>query len=244
MKRLYVLLAIALFVCNFKAFSQGQKNQRIDYAASTENAWRKISANAAKATNNVRIIPTDTTRGAFALFRGKYELNSTLAAFVFNCGGMMVDNGWLRVIGSGSAEFNRGIVEWNNGKCKPDKDGVKFLMIADDVVGGFFALYLTPTSNFEKAMVYYQGPNDREWVSTGLDYPAFLNFCFTGEVEMFYNNYHWTGWQEEIRMINNNQTISCYPEFWLEGAKDTKLKRRVIPVQRLWELYNPNVKEL
>jgi hypothetical protein len=58
---------------------------------------------------------------------------------------------------------------------------------------------------------------------------------------MFYNNYRWEGWQKEIHMINTNQTISCYPEFWMEGARDTKLKRRVVAVQKLWDLYNPKV---
>lgn len=244
MKHIRLLLLSLLMTGVASAQSSRKGSEPVDYSAYTESAWENILEWQSQSKNQVRMIPADTTRAAFTLFRGNYELTSTLAAFVYHSGGMMVDNGWLRVLGSGSKDFNRGIFEWNKDKYVWGPDSIAYLMIADDVVGGFFALFMTPHTELDDAFVYYQGPNDRHWVSTGLDYDGFLQFCFFGEIKMFYNNYRWDGWKEEIHLINSNQTISCYPQYWREGARDTKLKRRVIPVQRLWELYNPAIKEL
>lgn len=240
MKRFNTLL-VAFSVISMLSFAQSTKRVAVDYNAATTPAWSKIEQWKASATNPIQFFPADTTRAKFTLFRADFDINSTLAAFAFNSGGMIVDGGWLRVLGSGCDKFNRGLIEWNKGKTVAGSDTVKYFLVADDVVGGFFALYLTPHTRFENALVYYQGPNDRRWVSTGLHYDNFLQFCFAGEIKMFYNNYRWEGWKKEIHMINTNQTISCYPEFWTEGARDTKLKRRVVPVQKLWDLYNPKV---
>ena len=64
-----------------------------------------------------------------------------MGTIVFHTGGILIDNGWIRIYGSGSEKLNRNLPNWNKGKTFQnfgDKPG--YLIIADDAVGGFFLL--------------------------------------------------------------------------------------------------------
>lgn len=52
----------------------------------------------------------------------------------YGTGGILVDGGWLRMLGSGHPKLTRNIAMWNNGRSNG------FCLVADDAVGGFFAL--------------------------------------------------------------------------------------------------------
>jgi hypothetical protein len=187
--------------------------------------------------NQVVLLPADSTRARFTLSQMNLDPNSTLAAFAFNCGGMLVDHGWLRVLGSGCNQFDRGLADWNKGKNGTSKDSSYYLLIADDVIGGFYGLQITPQTRLDAAIVHYRGPHDLIWSATGMRYSDFLRFCFMGQISEFYGDFRWKGWSEEIQSINERQVVSCYPLLWTREGKELKANRKVMPIQRLWELY-------
>ena len=56
-------------------------------------------------------------------------------------GGILIENGWIRILGSGSAKLNRSLPEWNLGKSYMEFGQTSpFLLVADDAIGGFFIL--------------------------------------------------------------------------------------------------------
>lgn len=60
--------------------------------------------------------------------------HSTLGPVAYETGGVLIDDGWLRLLGSGHSDLQRTLSDWNANRS----DG--YLLIGDDVVGGFFAI--------------------------------------------------------------------------------------------------------
>jgi hypothetical protein len=151
---------------------------------------------------------------------------------------MLADHGWIRVLGSGCPEFMRGFKDWNAGKNKPGKDGSYFLLIADDVVGGFYGLKMSKETTLDQAKVWYFGSNNLQWVNTGLNYPTFLRFCMIGDLSGFYSDFRWKGWEEEVSKFSTRHTIGCFPLLWTVEGKELKVNRKVLDVATLWNKYN------
>src|SRR5919106_247975 len=62
-----------------------------------------------------------------ALLYLQVTTRSTLGAFAYDTGGLLIDDGWLRLLGSGHPKLTRSLHEWN----PPRTDGA-FLLIGDD----------------------------------------------------------------------------------------------------------------
>src|SRR5262249_7582515 len=87
------------------------------------------------ATNQVKILPPCEPARSRALEQAQVTLRSPMGAIVYETGGLLIDHGWLRILGSGHPRLPRTLMEWNR-TCRTDG----FLLIADDVAGGFFAI--------------------------------------------------------------------------------------------------------
>ncbi|MFM2135122.1 MAG: hypothetical protein RL021_522 [Bacteroidota bacterium] len=230
-----ITLALTLFCAVLKAQIATAPIQ--DANTATAYNFLKIQKWFSMAKNDVELFEADTSRARFGINQNGIDLNSTLAAFIFHYGGMKVDHGWLRVLGSGCKEFERGLAEWNRGKNEMKKDSSRYLLVADDVIGGFWALNLTPDTKLDAAIVHYRGPHDLRWTPTGMRYSDFLRFCFFGQISEYYRDFRWKTWESEIPAINEWQVISCYPLLWTREGKEIKANRKVVPIERLWELY-------
>lgn len=214
----------------------------VDFSASTEEAWEDFENWKSTAKNDLVVFPPDSNRALFTLYESGIDSTSMLAAFILHTGGMLVDHGWLRVLGSGCQDFSRGFKDWNNGKNTPDKNNSRFVFIADDVVGGFFALKMAPDTRIEKAIVWFYGSNNLQWVSTGITYSSFLRFCMSGDIAGFYSDFRWKGWEAEVNHYNPRHTISCYPLLWTKEGKDLKVNRKVVDVATVWNNYHARKK--
>jgi hypothetical protein len=124
---------------------------------------------------------------------------------------VLVDHGWLRILGSGHARLTRSLDRWNEELQIAPAD---FVIVADDIVGGVFAL---------------------GWEDTGLGYGAFVHWAFTGDVETFYENLRWSGWEAEVEQIDSDRALGLYPPPWSREGKDiSKVSRRPVPAAELW----------
>ncbi len=205
-----------------------------------EPAWPYLSGCIASAKNRVEVLPKDSVRADSALYETQVTTRSPMGAVVYETGGILIDGGWIRILGSGSPKLDRSLMGWNKGKSF-EKVGqqISFLLIADDVLGGFFAINNGGIDSTGFGEVYYFAPDAIKWQSTGLTYSAFLQFCFSGDLALFYKGFRWTGWEKEVQAMNGNQGVYMFPTLWsLEGQQDiNKNTRRVVPIQELWDLY-------
>ena len=195
-----------------------------------EPGWPMVQEWIAAAKNKVEVLPPidDQTREA-ALVAVQVTTRSPMGAVVYETGGILVDHGWIRILGSGSPRLPRSLPAWNEGRSEA------FLLIADDLLGGFFALDggglgLTP------GKVAYFAPDSLEWEDLGFGYTDFLNWCFSGDLEKFYGSDRWPGWKEELERVAGDQAFSIIPPLWAKGPEIAKRSRKPIPITEIYSL--------
>ena len=78
----------------------------------------------------------------------------------------MIESGWLHVLGSGCERMNRGIYSFSLGKSFSESGQMpSYLLVADDVLGGFFAIN-GGTFCGKSGNVFYYAPDsgDTAWL--------------------------------------------------------------------------------
>lgn len=200
--------------------------------AKAEPGWKLVQRWVVKAKNKVEVLPRDSAIAKDALFKTQVTTGSPMGAIIYSTGGLLIDYGWMRILGSGNIKLNRTLPEWNKGKSfKEFGDKPSFLLIADDVIGGFFAVN---GGQFGKDInkIYYLSPDNLKWKALGLTYTEFLNFCFNSDLDKFYKGLRWSNWHEEVSKLDGNLVYTFYPFLWTtEGKNIDKTFRRPIPIE-------------
>ena len=141
--------------------------------------WPVVQGWIASAKNKIQVLPKTAARADSALLAAQVTTRSPMGAVVYETGGIIVDNGWLRILGSGSPALNRDLMGWNKGK----QQGL--LLVADDALGGFFALNGGAFGQATLGKIYYLSPDNLEWEPLDKNYSEFLVFCFSGNLNKF-----------------------------------------------------------
>lgn len=211
-----------------------------------ESAWASVQQWIKEATNKVDVLPKDPIRANDALFQTQVTTRSPMGAIVYETGGILIDHGWIRILGSGCKRLDRSLMDWNKGKSfKKSGEQPSFLLIADDVLGGFFAVNGGGLGKTGIGKVFYFAPDHLDWEQTEMSYTDFLKFCLTGDPNKFYAGYRWNNWEKDIDTLDGNSGMSIYPFLWTKEGKDiNKVSRRPVPLQELWNLYMKEAKRL
>lgn len=97
-----------------------------------------------------------------------------MGATRYGCGGILIDHGRLRIFGSGCERLNRGIYDFNLGKSFAEARRMpSYLLVADDVLGGFFAINGSAFAG-EAGNVFYYAPGSGEWEDCEMGYSQFV----------------------------------------------------------------------
>ncbi|MDO7846915.1 DUF2625 domain-containing protein [Hymenobacter sp. M29] len=227
------MLLLLLLQADF-LFAQSMQTRPLTELINTQDpGWPLVQGWIAAAKNKVQVLPKTAARADSALLLAQVTTRSPMGAVVHETGGILIDNGWLRILGSGSPGLNRDLMGWNKDK----QQGL--LLIADDALGGFFALNGGAFGQATLGKIYYLAPENLEWEPLNKGYSDFLVFCFSGNLDQFYDKMRWKGWQQEVASLNGNQGISCYPFlFTTEGKNLSKVLRKPVPIQELWMFSN------
>jgi len=211
----------------------------------TDPAWPLVQKWIDSAKNKVEILPADPARASEALYNTQVSTYSTLGAVIYNTGGIMVDNGWIRILGSASGRLNRSVPEWNKGKTIVefgDKPG--YLLVADDAVGGFFAINYGAFGTDLKN-VYYLAPNSLNWEPLNAGYGEFILFCFDSDLSVFYKGLRWSSWDQFIGNLDGSKSYSFRPYLWSEQGTDIdKCTRKLVTTEELFKFNIEKQKEL
>ena len=199
----------------------------------TDPAWPRVAQGIHDAKNHVEVLAADDVRRRESLLRLQITTRSPMGAIVFETGGLLVDHGWLRVLGSGHPRLPRSLPDWNAGRTWIDQGAAPpLLLVADDVVGGFFAINGGGLAG-RAGSVQYFAPDTLNWQDLELSYSAFLSFALSGDLERFYEASRWEGWREEIDGLPGDQGLSVYPFLWAEGPPVAERSRRRVPIAEL-----------
>lgn len=174
------------------------------------SVWAIIQGWFKQANNHYQILPKDVENAGKELVGMQLSTKMPLGAVVYETGGILVDHGWLRLIGSGSEKLPRGLFEWNFGKTfESAGERPLYLLVADDAIGGYFAVNGGGLGD-KIGMIYYYSPKKHAWESIGLNYSQFLGWALTADLTGFYHGLRWKSWQQDIANLNGSQVI--HPE--------------------------------
>lgn len=209
---------------------------------SDDPAWPELARAAAAAPNGVEMLPVVSDEQRCACLEAlQMTTRSTLGAIAHETGGVLVDHGFLRMLGSGSARLPRQLIAWNV------ELGValeSFIIVADDVVGGVFAIDTGALG--VPGHVHYFSPDSLDWEDTELGHSDFVSWAFEGDLATFYESMRWPGWERDVEALAGEQALSIAPPMWTEGSRLSiaKRDRRAVPAKELYLLQQHFAKEL
>jgi hypothetical protein len=173
------------------------------------------------------LLPSDKRENA--LLETQVTTRSPMGAIVYETGGLLVDGGWLRILGSGHVRLTRTLPAWNAGRS----DG--FLLVADDAIGGFFAINGGALGKDVKNL-YYFAPDSLDWEPLGIGYSDFLQWSFSERLDQFYDWIRWPGWENDIQTLHGDRCFSFYPFLFTKEGKSGTGRRGDVPVTEAWGL--------
>ncbi|MCM2374801.1 DUF2625 domain-containing protein [Aporhodopirellula aestuarii] len=198
--------------------------------------WPDVRRWMAEATNGVSVFPPVESTRADALLATQVTTRSPMGAIIYESGGMLVDHGWLRILGGGCNAFTRSLPQWNR-DCglMTENSPPPFLLVADDVAGGFFAVNGGSLGN-DAGNLYYFAPDTLDWEPLDMGYTDFIHWAFSGDLQSFYADFRWTDWVSEIADMSPDRTISFYPFLWTEADNLDSRHRGSVPVLEAFSL--------
>jgi hypothetical protein len=201
-----------------------------------EPAWPLVEGWIAEAKRPVEVLSPSEAAGA-SLVSMQVTTRSPLGAVIFHTGGLLVDHGWIRFLGSGHPRLPRSLPDWNFACGMVEADTPPpWLLIADDVLGGFFAMNGGRFAA-EGHTIWYFAPDTLAWEDTKLGYTDFLAWSLEGDLDGFYAPHRWTGWEAEVGRLPGDHAFVFYPPLSAEGGPAAQRRRRAVPVAGVFRIH-------
>ena len=201
------------------------------------SAWPDVLDAISLAQVPVRVLDVVPSRDSVCCIDFQVSTGSVLGALALNCGGLVVDHGWLRVLGGG--DVNLPDLAQANGLEEPGKVSVPppWLVVAYDVLGGVFAV--DGGLNVGVGEVCHRGPDTLRWEGLGAGHGAFVASLLAGHLDDFWGPLRWPGWEQEVEPIGLTQGLPLYPPpFTREGQDLSAISRRAVPFSELLSFYD------
>ncbi|MFJ2008639.1 DUF2625 domain-containing protein [Streptomyces chartreusis] len=191
-------------------------------------AWPELQGVLRASSVPVQVLPADINEGRRCLLQMQVTGRSVLGALALHTGGLLVDNGWLRVFGGGCgsvadgrllslAQVNRFPTDFDPG-WRPATG----LVVGHDIVGGVFALNGGDPAAAGRpgapGQMTYFAPDALEWEAMEMGHSGWVSWLLSGRLETFYDGMRWPGWREEAAALAFEQGLSVYPFLWSKEA--------------------------
>ncbi|MFJ6437424.1 DUF2625 family protein [Streptomyces sp. NPDC091416] len=191
-----------------------------------EPAWPILQAEFAGSPVAVEMLPGDPGQGRASLLQLQVGAGSALGAMALHSGGLIVDHGWLRVLG-GAASDGAGLPGLARVNRFPDAFDAAWrptdaLVVGHDVLGGVFALNGHDPAACGRpgapGQMLYFAPDSLRWEAMEIGYGTWLTWLLSGRLEKFYDGLRWPGWQSESQALDLSRGIAVYPFLWSQEA--------------------------
>lgn len=228
---------IILALISLSTFSQTKMRPIEELINENDSGWPFVTEWIKSAKNKVEILSVDKLKAKDALYKTQVTTRSPMGSIVFETGGILIDNGWIRILGSGSEKLKRSLPEWNLGKGFTEfGQPSSFLLVADDAIGGFFLLNGGGLGK-DLGKIYYLAPDNLEFEPLNLTYSDFLNFCFNNNLDEFYKGYRWKTWKDDVAKLDCDRVFNFVPCLWTkEGKNIEKASKKDVPIEEQYSL--------
>lgn len=171
------------------------------------------------------MLSPDVESAKITLLSLQVTTRSTLGAVAFHTGGVLVDHGFVRLLGGGCARLPHTMTTWS---FLPDA-----LVVGFDAIGGIFAMNGGALAG-QPGHICYFAADSLEWESLELGYSDFISFLLSGSLDDFYRDLRWPGWQSACTDLAAGAAFSQYPPlFTAEGKPGQIVSRRPVDIVEL-----------
>ncbi len=199
-------------------------------------AWPLVEGWIAAAQRPVQVLPAERQRGEQTLLALQVTTRSPLGAIALETAGILIDHGWLRILGAGGPGLADGLLAWNGRGPHAVSDPLAgALLVAHDILGGFFALNGGAFPGRHGA-VHFFAPDRLTWEDLRIGYGDFVHWALNGDLATFYASLRWPGWEAEVRVLTGDRGLWVYPFLWAQGPPLAERSRRPVPMRELWSL--------
>ncbi|MGH7142796.1 MAG: DUF2625 family protein [Planctomycetota bacterium] len=198
-------------------------------------AWPLVQEEARACAHAVEVLGVEPARGEQMLLRMQISAHSFLGALVLHTAGVLIDGGWLRLLGAGGhPKMQRSLPDWNADQLM---GAAGMMLVADDAIGGFFALdggALGPG----KGAIYHLAPDKLEWEMFAANFTDFFRWSLSTALPEFYQAFRWPTWPAEVVNLTGDQALKFQPYlFTQEGRQPAAAIRTRVAVGELFALY-------
>jgi hypothetical protein len=179
------------------------------------------------AVNDCVLLPPSPERDQ-VLLQTQVTTHSTMGAIAYETGGVLVDGGWLRFPGSGHPRLKRTLPGWNQGRSSG------YYLVADDAVGGFFAINGGAFGEDVRNM-YYWAPDSLEWTPLKIGFTDFFVWALSERLAQFYESLRWASWREETAALSGDSCFGFYPFLWTAEGSVTTSHRKPVPAEETFD---------
>jgi hypothetical protein len=190
----------------------------------------------------IEILPIDGDAGREALYRLQVTARSRLGAMALHTGGLLVEGGWLRVLGGGHpARGLPGLAEANGLDAGP-RDAPPSILVGYDVLGGRFELNgADPAATGrpgEPGQMCYFAPDTLKWEPIDFGHGVWLSWIADGRTSQFYEGLRWPTWREETAALTLDQGIFVFPPLGTKEAHEdlAATSRAPVPITEIFEI--------
>lgn len=188
------------------------------------------------AENQCEVLPPSDARES-VLLEVQVTTRSPLGAIAYETGGILVDHGWLRFLGSGHPKLTRTLSAWNRGRSEG------MFLVADDAMGGFFAVNGGAFGG-DVQNLYYWAPDRLDWEPLKMALTDFFCWSLSSRLTAFYSDLRWTTWLEDTRNLPGDKCFNFYPFLWTQEGSVNGSDRRPAPVTEAFNLKMDIVRQL
>ena len=179
---------------------------------------------------DAQVLDVEPARRDECLVGLQVTLRSVLGALAYETGGVLVDHGWLRLLGGGHRELPSlyEALGLDDASSAPD-----YLVLGWDVIGGVFALDGGVLRGVKGHVCYY-APDALQWEDLEFGHAEFVRWTLTGGLAMIAGDLRWEGWEAQAPLVPLDEVYLSDPPLWTpQGQAVDEAARRHVRVDEL-----------
>ena len=142
-------------------------------------AWDEIEGLFASATVGYTVVPADLAVRTQAILDLQVTAGSFLGGIPWNCGAILVDHNWIRLLGAGAGSLPAAhLAMFRDDATNRDFEGV---LVAVDVLGGRFVIHGRGLDMPQGEIVYF-AVDTLDWTPMGVGHGDLVRLFLTGGV--------------------------------------------------------------
>lgn len=215
-----------------------------DVVSPGDEGYLTFSEWASASPRSVEVSDILPERRSETLLRLGVTTRSVMGALAWHTGGVLLHHRWLRLLGGVSSAGLPDIAA-ASGLRSDGTETPSHLVVAIDALGGRFAVNGGGLPG-EPGEVAYFGPDTLCWLPLGQGYSDLLFWALTGDVDGFYADLYWPGWEAEAAATPEGSLLSCYPPLFTAEARDgtSQLTRKAVPWCELLDFHDDMASQL